>query len=412
MTARTKNLSYLFLIVLVAVAAGFFVYPKGFGARILPWRLGLDLVGGSYLIYEVDMTGITAAERGSVFSGLRDVMERRINAFGVSEPRVTTAKRGDSYQLIVELAGIKDSEEAIKQVGKPALLDFREVKLKGEGDKQEVEFIATGLTGRYLSSSQVSSNQTTGQPVILINFNSEGAKLFEAITKKNLGKPVAILLDGQVISSPVVQEAIAGGNAQITGSFDYKEAQRLVQLFNAGALPAPINLISQQTVGSSLGADSLQKAIFAGLIGTLAIIVFMLLYYRSLGLVSALALVIYIVFTLGLFKLIGITMTLSGIAGFILSIGMAVDANILIFARTKEETAKGLSHSGALEEGFRRAWPSIRDSNVSTILTSVILYYMTSSFVRGFALALLLGVLLSMLSAITVSRVIFRVFTK
>ncbi len=412
MTARTKNLSYLFLIVLVAVAAGFFVYPKGFGARILPWRLGLDLVGGSYLIYEVDMTGITAAERGSVFSGLRDVMERRINAFGVSEPRVTTAKRGDSYQLIVELAGIKDSEEAIKQVGKPALLDFREVKLKGEGDKQEVEFIATGLTGRYLSSSQVSSNQTTGQPVILINFNSEGAKLFEAITKKNLGKPVAILLDGQVISSPVVQEAIAGGNAQITGSFDYKEAQRLVQLFNAGALPAPINLISQQTVGSSLGADSLQKAIFAGLIGTLAIIVFMLLYYRSLGLVSALALVIYIVFTLGLFKLIGITMTLSGIAGFILSIGMAVDANILIFARTKEETAKGLSHSGALEEGFRRAWPSIRDSNVSTILTSVILYYMTSSFVRGFALALLLGVLLSMFSAITVSRVIFRVFTK
>ena len=412
MTARTKNLSYLFLIVLVAVAAGFFVYPKGFGARILPWRLGLDLVGGSYLIYEVDMTGITAAERGSVFSGLRDVMERRVNAFGVSEPRVTTAKRGDSYQLIVELAGIKDSEEAIKQVGKPALLDFREVKLKGEGDKQEVEFIATGLTGRYLSSSQVSSNQTTGQPVILINFNSEGAKLFEAITKKNLGKPVAILLDGQVISSPVVQEAIAGGNAQITGSFDYKEAQRLVQLFNAGALPAPINLISQQTVGSSLGADSLQKAIFAGLIGTLAIIVFMLLYYRSLGLVSALALVIYIVFTLGLFKLIGITMTLSGIAGFILSIGMAVDANILIFARTKEETAKGLSHSGALEEGFRRAWPSIRDSNVSTILTSVILYYMTSSFVRGFALALLLGVLLSMFSAITVSRVIFRVFTK
>jgi preprotein translocase subunit SecD len=292
------------------------------------------------------------------------------------------------------------------------LLDFREVKITGEGESQKTDFILTNLTGRYLSSAQVASHQTTGQPVILINFNAEGAKLFEAITKKNLGKPLAIFLDGQLISNPVVQEAIAGGNAQITGQFDYNEAKRLVQLFNAGALPAPINLISQQTVGASLGSDSLSKAIFAGAIGTLAIIVFMLIYYRALGLVSALALVVYVIFTLGLFKLIGITMTLSGIAGFILSIGMAVDANILVFARTKEESARGLSWAGALEEGFRRAWPSIRDSNVSTILTSVILYYLTTSFVKGFALALLLGVLMSMFSAITVSRVIFRTFTK
>lgn len=412
MQFRTKNLLLLVLVTLLAAASALFVLPQGFGDKVLPWRLGLDLVGGSYLIYEADMSGIDPADRGSVLSGLRDVMERRVNVFGVSEPRVTTAKVGESHQLIVELAGIRDLEEAVKQIGRVALLDFREVKITGEGDKQKTEFIATGLTGRFLKKSQIVPDQTTGQSIIAIEFDAEGARLFEALTKRNIGKPLAIFLDGDLISSPVVQEVISGGKAQISGNMDHQEVRKLVSLFNAGALPAPIHIISQQTIGASLGIDSLQKAIMAGAIGTLAIIVFMLIYYRALGLVACLALLFYIAFALAIFKLFGITMTLAGIAGFILSIGMAVDANILIFARTKEELAKGVSRSGALEEGFRRAWPSIRDSNISTMLTSVILYYLTSSFVKGFALTLLLGVVVSMFSAITVSRIILRAFTK
>lgn len=403
---------FLFIIVLLAVVAGFFVFPKGFGNKVLPWHLGLDLVGGSYLVYEVDMSGVASADRDSVLSGLRDVMERRVNVFGVSEPRVTTAKRGESYQLIVELAGIKDVEEAIKQIGRTALLDFREVEQVGEGDKATLNFKKTQLTGRYLKSAQVSSDPNIGQPLILIDFNEEGGKIFEDLTKRNIGKPLAIFLDDQLISMPVVQEPISGGSAQITGISDFTEVKRLVSLFNAGALPAPVSLISQQTVGASLGLDSLSKALIAGAAGTVAIMLFMLLYYRKLGLVASLALIFYVIFTAAIFKLFGITMTLAGIAGFILSIGMAVDANILIFARTKEETAKGMSESGAIEEGFRRAWPSIRDSNVTTMLTSVILYYLTSSFVRGFALALFLGVVVSMFSAITVSRIILRTFVK
>lgn len=403
---------FLFIIVLLAVISGFFVFPKGLGEKILPWKLGLDLVGGSYLVYEVDMSAVEAGDRNSVFSGLRDVMEKRVNVFGVSEPRVTTAKRGESYQLIVELAGIKDTEEAIKQIGKTALLDFREVEQVGEGEEAKLNFRLTELTGRYLQKAQVSADPNTNQPLILIQFNAEGAELFEKLTSRNVGKPLAIFLDNQLISMPVVQEPISGGDAQITGQFTFDEVKKMVSLFNAGALPAPIALISQQTVGASLGLDSLNKALLAGLVGTIAIILFMMFYYRKLGLVASLALTFYVIFTAAVFKLLGITMTLAGIAGFILSIGMAVDANILIFARTKEEAAKGVSYASAIEEGFRRAWPSIRDSNITTMLTSVILYYLTSSFVRGFALALFLGVVVSMFSAITVSRVILRTFVK
>lgn len=412
---------FLFIIVLLAVVAGFFVFPKGLGEKILPWRLGLDLVGGSYLIYEVDMSGIAQEDRSSVFSGLRDVMERRVNVFGVSEPRVTTARRGNSYQIIVELAGIKDVQEAIKQIGRTALLDFREVEqpaVSSSGSTAEsdgstkINFIKTALNGSYLQKAQIGSDSTTNQPVILIEFNNEGAKLFEMLTEKNIGKPLAIFLDNDLISMPTVQERIAGGKARITGITDRQEVRKVVSLFNAGALPAPLNLISQQTIGATLGIDSLQKALIAGGIGALVIMLFMALYYRRLGLVAALALVFYMIFAAGVFKLFGITMTLAGIAGFILSIGMAVDANILVFARTKEETAKGVSNAAALEEGFRRAWPSIRDSNITTVLTSIVLYYLTSSFVRGFALALLVGVLISMFSAITISRVILRTFIK
>ena len=397
-------------IAVVAVLAAVFVLPISkkpfdFGSRIAPWRLGLDLVGGSHLVYEVDMSSVEVKDRDSVMNGLKDVIERRVNMFGVSEPQVVTAKEGESHRLIVELAGIP-VEEAIKQIGETPMLDFREVYEVGTS----TAFLPTSLTGRYLKNAQMTFDQTLGTPSVSLEFNDEGAALFEELTARNIGKPIAIFLDGEPIEVPTVREKISGGTAQITGKFTSDEARKMVERFNAGALSAPMSLISQQTVGASLGQESLKNAIKAGYLGTIAIILFMLAYYRGFGLYSSVALVIYIALSAAIFKL-GITMTLAGIAGYILSIGMAVDANILIFERTKEELKRGLSKSAAVEEGFRRAWSSIRDSNVSTGITCLILFFTTSSFVKGFALTLGIGVLVSMFSAITVTRLLMHVFS-
>jgi preprotein translocase subunit SecD len=401
---------FLTIIVLAALAAGVFVYPKYWGAEHRPWRLGLDLVGGSHLIYQIDLAKVAAESRDSVIGGLRDVIEKRVNLFGVSEPQVYTAQSGNEAQLIIDLAGVKDISQAIQIIGETPLLDFREVEQTASGT--EPQYIYTNLTGEYITGAQLNFHQTTGAPEVQITFNDQGAKIFEKITEANVGKPLAIFLDNNLIEAPVVQQPISGGSAVISGHFTIDTARQLVARFNAGALPAPITLINQQTVSATLGADSLRKIIVAGIAGTLLVILFMLFYYRLLGLFAALALIIYITLTLGIFKIIPITMSLSGLAGFILTIGMAVDANILIFERIKEELKRGLPKASALEEGFRRAWPSIRDSNTSTIITAVILYYFTSSFVRGFALTLLVGVVVSLFSAITTTQLFLRVFLK
>ncbi len=398
----------LFLIILVAVVAAFFVYPKNFGVKFMPWRLGLDLTGGSHLVYNVDLSEVKSGERDLVLNGLRDVIERRVNFFGVSEPQVYLAQSANNYQIVVELAGIKDVSQAIQEIGATPLLDFREVEINGSS----TEFIRTNLTGRYITGAQLTFNPNTQAPQVSISFNDEGGKIFEMMTAKNVGKPLAIFLDSALIEMPTVQEKISGGQALITGKFTLDEAKKLVERFNAGALPAPITLVSQQTVSPSLGADSLKKGIIAGIIGTFLVMVFMIAYYRFFGIFAVIALLIYIFLTLGIFKIIPITLTLAGLAGFILTIGMAVDANILIFERTKEEMKKGFSRTTAIEEGFKRAWPSIRDSNTSTIITAIILYFFTSSFVKGFALALLIGVLVSMFSAITTTRLLLKVFVK
>jgi preprotein translocase subunit SecD len=410
---KKKPILALVSILVIAVLAGFFVFPKGFGADVRPWRLGLDLVGGAHLTYEVDMTDVADADRDSVLSGLRDVIERRVNLFGVSEPQVYSARSGESYRLIVELAGVQNVSDAISEIGETPFLIFAEVK-EGIATSTPVEeaFTPTALTGRYIVGASLIFDPVTGVPQISLSFDDEGAKLFEEITEKNIGKQIAVFLDNALITAPVVQEKISGGKAQITGQFTLDEARDIVSRFNAGALPAPIALVSQQTVGATLGRDSLEKTLFAGAIGTLLIMLFMALYYRARGLAAILALLIYIPLTLLVFKGVGVTMTLAGIAGIILSIGMAVDANILIFERTKEEVKKGMPKMQALEEGFKRAWLSIRDSNISTIITSIILYYFTTGFIKGFALALLIGVLMSMFSAITVTRTILRVFMK
>lgn len=395
-----------FLIILLAIAAGVFVYPRYFGAKWRPWRLGLDLVGGSHLVYAVDLSKVASGDRDSVLGGIQDVITRRVNFFGVSEPQIFVAQAGEDAQLVVQLAGIKDVGEAIKAIGETPLLDFREVV----GNGTSTEFIPTNLTGRYVTGAQLTFDPTTGAPQVAISFNADGGTIFEELTGKNVGKPIAIFLDNALIEMPTVQQKISGGQALITGRFTIAEAKKLVERFNAGALPAPITLISQQTVSATLGADSLKKAVVAGIVGTLLVVLFMVFYYGRLGAYAAVALAIYIVFTLAIFKGISVTMTLAGFAGFVITIGMAVDANILIFARMREEERRGLTRGAALEEGFKRAWASIRDSNVSTILTAVILYYFTSSFIRGFALTLLLGVLVSMLTAITVTRTFLRAF--
>lgn len=415
--------------------------------RKIPFRLGLDLQGGTHLVYRADLSGLQEGDPDSSMDGLRDVIERRINLFGVAEPSVSVNKIGDDWRLIVELAGIKDIEQAIKMIGETPFLEFREERSVSERDQilemtvgketaNQIKdaicvnsqvltaylqsypssliydpcFIQTPLNGKYLKRSALDFDPTTYKPVVNLEFNDEGTKLFADITERNVGRFVAIYLDGAPIEIPRVNEKIPSGRAQISGAFTTEQARILVERLNAGALPVPINLISQRTVGASLGADSLAKSIKAGILGFLLVAIFMLIFYRLPGLFAVLALLIYISVVLMIFKTIPVTLTLAGIAGFILSIGMAVDANILIFERMKEELRAGRRLASAVEEGFSRAWPSIRDSNISTIITCVALYTFAASIIKGFALTLLIGVIISMFSAIFVSRTFLRIF--
>jgi protein-export membrane protein SecD len=487
------------------------------------------------LVYEADTSKIPAEDRADALDGVRDVIERRVNAFGVAEPIIQTNKSGDTWRVIVELAGVKDVSQAIKMIGETPILEFREEnpnknavqeltkeqkaemakynaealtrawkaiadlnkgadfaelakkisddagsaelggdlgwfatgtmvkpfedaalklsvgkmtkspvksdfgyhiikkveeKMVDKDGKQVLEMRAshiliktmsekdffpppeewavTGLSGKQLKNSSVQFDLNTGEPTVALSFNDEGKTLFAAITERNVGKPVAIFLDGQPISIPRVNEPIRDGNAIISGNFGVAEAKQLSQRLNAGALPVPINLVGQQTIGASLGAASVEKSLFAGLVGFILVAIFMILFYRLPGFLAVLALSLYTVIVLALFKLIPVTMTLAGIAGFILTLGMAVDANILIFSRTKEEVLWGKPLPTAIEEGFRRAWPSIRDSNVTSLISAMILFWFSSSIIKGFALTLSIGVLVSMFSAITVSRILIR----
>lgn len=415
--SRGGVIAFLIAVLLLTVVGGFFVYPNNpvFSAlsNWMPWKLGLDLVGGAHLVYRIDTSAVEAGDVQNMLAGLRDVIERRVNLFGVSEPQVAVSQTSDGYYLNVDLAGVSNIQDAIKQIGETPFLQFMETQQgpATASGTQQAFYVPTGLDGRYVKAAQVSFDPTTNKPQISLEFTSDGSKLFEDITARNIGKVVAIFIDNEPISEPVVQDKISGGRAVVTGNFTLQEAKNFVQRFNAGALPAPLTLETQQTIGASLGKDSLQKSIVAGIIGTIVIMLFMIAFYRFNGLLASLALVVYIVLSLSIFKLF-ITMSLAGIAGFLLSIGMAIDANILIFERTKEELRKGIEKGAAIKEGFRRAWPSIRDSNVTTIIVCLILFNFTSSFVKGLALTLLLGVLVSMFTAITVTRNLMRLRVK
>ncbi len=555
MKIKSRKKLKIALLVLVTGLAFLIANPKPTGVKWLDKNiqklkinLGLDLQGGVHLVYEVDMKNIKSGKEKEALSGIQDVIERRVNAFGVTEPIVQPSRIGNSYRLIVELAGIKDIEEAKKMIKETPFLEFKEqgekktklnqeeekllakqldliekenkkqtekaqatlkkalagdnfenlakensedpgskekggnlgffkkgvmlpefekvafsddfkkgqvypelvktsfglhiikkIDERGAGENKEInashilfkisdkakvkEYLTqqmlqpqwknTGLTGGQLESSQVSFNQQgMSEPVVSLQFNKEGKDLFKQITERNINKPVAIFLDGQIISAPRVNDVIRDGRAIISGGFNIKEAKELSQRLNTGALPVPIKLISQQSIEASLGADSLNKSVKAGLWGLLAVAIFMIIYYRLAGVVAVIALVVYISLMVTIFKLssltksFGITLTLSGIAGFILSIGMAVDANILIFERMKEEIKRGRDLKSAHEEGFKRAWTSIRDGNFSTILTALILMIFGASFIQGFAIILVIGVLLSMFTAIVITKVL------
>ena len=378
-------------------------------------NLGLDLQGGTHLVYEGDLKDITTDAHGDAMNSVRDVIERRVNSFGVSEPVVQVS---GNNRIIVELPGVKDINEAIALIGQTPFLEFREENpnppqvTPDENGEVTIDasqaFLATGLSGKQFKRATLEFDQRTGVPQISLQFDAAGTKLFGEITTKNQGKRIAIFLDNEILSAPTVNQPITDGRAVITGQFTVPDAKELVTRLNAGALPVPIKLISQQNVGATLGLQSVQKSIAAGLIGFAIIALFMIIYYRLPGLLAVIALAIYTFLALAIFKLLGVTLTLAGIAGFILSIGMAVDANILIFERLKEELRKGKTLLAAVEDGFNRAWLSVRDSNFSSLITTFILAYFGSSIIRGFAITLALGILVSMFTAITVTRTFLR----
>lgn len=415
-----RGLYFKFLVILLLTAGAVYLdIPTGskiFGKEF-KFKLGLDLQGGSHLLYEAELKDIAQDARTDAMNAARDVIERRVNAFGVAEPVVQIS---GADRIIVELPGIKDINEAIKQIGQTPFLEFREERAKEDipeakvNEKGEVNvdvtdiFKPTGLTGKEFKRAALEFDPRTGQPQIALQFDAEGTKKFADITSRNIGKRVAIFLDGQILSAPTVQTAITDGRAIITGQFTVNEAKELVVRLNAGALPVPIKLIQQQNVGPTLGLLSVQKSIAAGLIGFVIIGLFMIVYYRLPGLLAVIALTIYTFIILAIFKLLGITLTLAGIAGFILSVGMAVDANILIFERMKEELRRGKTLSQAVEDGFSRAWLSVRDSNFSSLITTFILGYFGSSIIRGFAITLSIGIIISMFTAITVTRTFLR----
>ncbi len=495
-------------------------------------HLGLDLQGGTQLVYQTDTTNIPDNQRTDAIEGARDVIERRVNVFGVSEPLIQTAEAGDEWRLIVELPGIKDVHSAIEMIGETPILEFKEQAAarvltdeektainnynkkaeeraqdilnqcltggdfsqlakeysEDQGSKEQggdlgwfskgsmvpefenvvfntlkkgeisptlvktvygyhiikkddervnnegtaevrashiliaveseelvsklTEWQYTGLTGKQLKSSFVSFNSQTNEPEVSLEFDDEGAKLFAEITKRNINKPVAIFLDNEPLSIPEVKEEISGGKAVISGKFNLKEAKDLSERLSAGALPVPIKLVSQQNIGPSLGKISMQKSLIAGIIGFLVVIIYMIFFYRLRGVLVGVALMVYALILMSLFKLIPVTLTLAGIAGFVLSLGMAVDANVLIFERIKDEENLGKSKINAIKDGFKNAWSAIRDSNGTTLIICFILYQFGTGLVRGFGLTLGLGVLVSMFTAITVTKNFLELINK
>ncbi len=417
--------------------------------NLIPARLGLDLQGGAQLTIQVKTTAEIKQITAKDLEAVQRVLDNRINALGVSEPLIQTA---GNDKIIVQLPGVSDPQQAERVLGGTADLEFREqqqgseaqfraerevqaglllklAELKKSGDPTAIAetqaalnrsytaiaalFKSTGLTGKYLDPPGIGAQPTQAGNnwEVAIRFKQEGGEMFTQLTKNlaGTGRSIGIFLDNQLISSPVVgvefaQTGITGGAAVITGRFTAQEAKELEIQLRGGALPLPVEIVENRTVGATLGRDSIQKSIYAGIGGLLFVLVFMAVYYRVPGLIADIALIIYAILTLATFNLLGVVLTLPGIAGFILSIGMAVDANVLIFERTREELRAGKTLYRSVEAGFYRAFSSILDSNVTTLISCAALFWLGTGLVKGFALTLALGVVTSMFTAVTCSR--------
>jgi protein-export membrane protein SecD len=430
-----KKIFPALIILILAGGVAFFVFKseprlnKNFETshsffKKFPFHLGLDLSGGSHLVYEADVSAVADDQVSESMDALRDVIERRVNLFGVSEPVVQVQKggfvEGGDEKLIVDLPGVTDVEKATAMIGQTPLLQFKteapagtpqEVTVDENGNASlnfSAQFVDTDLTGRYLKRAVLEFDATTREPTVSLQFDDTGTKLFAEITKANIGKMVAIYLDGAPISTPVVREEIPNGQAVISGDFTPTEAKQLVGRLNSGALPVPISLLSKQTIGATLGDKATKAGVQAAIVGFLLIVIFLIIWYRLPGIIAAISLTIFITIMLALFKLIPVTLTAAGIAGFIIAIGIAVDANVLIFERIKEELQAGRTIADATSFGFSRAWFSIRDSNISSLITATILFWFGTSLIKGFALTLGIGIIVSLFSAIVVTRIFLK----
>lgn len=385
--------------------------------RDLNIKQGLDLQGGTEVMLQADMAGVEEGNKKDAVDSAREVIARRVDLYGVGEPVIKTIVSGGDYRISVALPGVENPQEALDLIGQTAQLDFREAPPSTESANL-MTYVQTGLSGKDLSKASATFDQQSGKPAVSMTFTKEGGEKFASITERNIGKQLAIFLDGYPVSAPVVSSRIDGGDSIINGEFTLEEAKNLALTLNAGALPIPIKIIKQQNVDPTLGQDSVSKSIKAGAIGLGTVALFMIMNYGALGFVSVIGLIIYGLITLSIYKLVPITITLPGLAGFILSIGMAVDSNILIFERMKEELRKGKEWKEAMELGFGRAWDSIKDANIATMITTFILFnpldwtFLNSSgMVRGFALTLFLGVIISLFTGIFVTRNLLRAFT-
>ncbi len=437
----SRNIRIFFIIVFVFVASLLIALPSNlygysipqlefslFGKNIttdLPLKQGLDIQGGMQVVLQADMSGISAEDRSNALESAREVINRRVDMYGISEPLVQTSQRGDEYRIIVELAGIDDPQQALALVGTTAQLDFRlqeATESATASDSAQVllnQFVSTGLTGKELQRSTVQFDPQTGEPVVSLEFNDEGRDIFADVTKNHTGEILAIFLDDFPVMFPQIQSAILDGKAVISGNMTLEEAKNLNIQLNAGALPVPITVLEQRNIGASLGQQSVEASVKAGMIGIGLVMLFMILYYGYKGFLASMALLVYSALTIAVYKVMGVTLTLPGIAGLLLSIGMAVDSNILIFERMKEELRDGKEFHHAMELGFGRAWDSIKDANLATITTALILinpfnmsFLNTSGLVRGFGITLLIGVVISLFTGIVVTRTLMRLFLK
>ena len=397
------------LIVLLTALATFISLPRtsylklGSVYRDISVKEGLDLRGGASFTYVADTGSLSGGQLNDAMDGVRSVIDGRVNALGVSEPEIRRTKVGGKEAIAISLPGVTDIAKAKEIIGSTAKLEFKDET--GQVVLTGTDLIPNGADAAPQQAASTSTNLTSNNNwQVNITLSSTGSDKFAKATAANIGKAIGIYLDNQPISQPTVQSAITGGQAVITGNFTASQAKDFALKLNSGALPVPINLVQESSVGASLGSDAISRSLVAGLAGLLLLFVYLISYYKVPGLLASIGLILYAFINIALYKLLPVTLTLAGIAGFIISLGISTDTNILTFERLKEELRLGKPLALAVQQSFKRSWTSIRDSHIAGLISASVIFLFGSGSVRGFALVLLIGTLLSLFSAITVTR--------